>query len=72
MTLLGGMSVVMLTSLERLLQYADTRSIPQEPAWRAPNDPKPEAWPSKGCITFEDASLVYKPGLCACMSGRFA
>ena len=66
LSMLGGMSVVMLTSLERLLQYADTKSIPQEPAWRTTNDPKPEAWPSKGCIVFEDASLVYKPGLCVC------
>ena len=60
--MLGGAAVLMLTSLERLLHYADTTTIPQEPAWRAPNDPKPGSWPSKGSIVFEDASLVYKPG----------
>ena len=62
LSLLGGMSVVMLTSLERLLHYTDTTTVPQEPAWRSPNDPEPGTWPSKGCIVFEDASLVYKPG----------
>ena len=54
--------MVMLTSLERLLKYADTKTVPQEPAWSSPNDPKDE-WPSKGAIVFENASLVYRPGL---------
>merc|ERR1712147_234871 len=59
---MGGATVVMLTSLERLLQYADTNIVPQEPAWSSPNDPKGE-WPTKGAICFENASLVYRPGL---------
>ena len=55
--------LLMLTSLERLLQYADTSKVPQEPAWSSPNDPKGE-WPTKGAIVFENASLVYRPGTC--------
>jgi len=54
--------LLMLTSLERLLQYADKSKVPQEPAWSLPNDPKSE-WPTKGAIVFENASLVYRPGL---------
>merc|ERR1712048_594753 len=52
----------MLTGLERLLQYADKSKVPQQPAWSSPNDPKGE-WPTKGAISFENASLVYRPGL---------
>ena len=66
LSLLGGTAVVMLTSVERLLQYADKTTIPQEPAWRSANDLEPGTWPSKGAIVFEDASLVYKPGSCVC------
>ena len=55
--------LLMLTSLERLLQYADKSEVPQEPAWSLPNDPKSE-WPTKGAIVFENASLVYRPGSC--------
>ena len=58
---LGGNVIVMLTSLERLLQYADTKKVPQEPAWSSPTDPK-VGWPSDGAIVFENASLVYRPG----------
>ena len=55
--------LLMLTSLERLLEFADKTKVPQQPAWSVPNDPGDE-WPSKGAIDFENTSLVYKPGPC--------
>ena len=56
-------TLLMLTGLERLLQYADKSKVPQQPAWSLPNDPKGE-WPTKGAIEFENTSLVYRPGPC--------
>eukprot|EP01064_Diplonema_japonicum_P031285 TRINITY_DN5536_c0_g1_i1.p1 TRINITY_DN5536_c0_g1~~TRINITY_DN5536_c0_g1_i1.p1 ORF type:complete len:1494 (+),score=401.34 TRINITY_DN5536_c0_g1_i1:41-4522(+) len=53
----------LLTSLERLLECKDA-SVPQEPEWFEPTDAAiPSSWPEKGNITFDDATLVYRPGL---------
>jgi len=54
------MGFAALTSLERILEYSD---LPQEPLWHTSIDDTLVEWPSLGKIEFEDASLVYRPGL---------
>lgn len=61
---------ICLTSLERLLQSAGD-GVPQEPAWTQPGDAKllDAKWPTAGAVSFEDVSLVYRPGLPPALSG---
>ncbi|KAJ9459626.1 hypothetical protein DIPPA_22504 [Diplonema papillatum] len=52
-----------LTALERLLE-CKSALVPQEAAWHTDDDDLlPPGWPAKGCIEFDKASLVYRPGL---------
>jgi len=51
-----------LTALERLLECKG-EGVPQEAPWALPSDSAlPESWPS-GAVSFNDASLCYRPGL---------
>jgi len=62
--LLISMFTMAITSLERLLQCASDE-VPQEPDWEVPDDRPLIAadWPKQGGIKFEDATLIYRPGL---------
>eukprot|EP00939_MAST-03C_sp_MAST-3C-sp1_P000360 g360.t1 len=62
MVFIIGQLNIALTSLERLLRYAGD-GVPQEPAWRRPDDPSPSAFPTHGTIVFDRASLRYRKGL---------
>ena len=48
----------LMTSVERVMTYTN---IDSEPGYSTDDRP-PESWPSEGCLTIEDLSLVYFKG----------
>jgi len=60
MSIIVSVTKIMLTSLERLLEYTE---LPQEPPHALPDDPTEASWPTKGAIEFKSVSMRYRPGL---------
>jgi len=56
-----------LTSLERVLDYRGA-GVAQELPWTLPSDSRRESWPTAGAVTFDDVTLVYRPGLPAALT----
>lgn len=50
-----------MTSFERIHEYAN--ELPQEASYHRNDTAPPPGWPSKGAITFDNASLRYREGL---------
>ncbi len=50
------------TAVERILDY-DSDTLPQEPAWRLPTDPKKGTWPTNGKLEFKNVSMRYRKDL---------
>ncbi|XP_065205454.1 multidrug resistance-associated protein 1-like [Planococcus citri] len=55
-----------IVSVERVKEYSETS---QEAAWKIPNEPVPQNWPSKGDIAFQDFQVRYRNGLDLVLKG---
>jgi len=56
---------ISMTSLERVLECLH---LPEEPEWHLQTD-SDKVWPSAGAVEFNDAVLVYRPGLPPALRG---
>lgn len=50
-----------MNAVERICNYAF--ELPQEAPYAISESTPPSNWPTQGCISFQDASLAYRPGL---------
>jgi len=55
--------------VERVLWYADIKSLPQEPEHEIPEAAPPASWPQEGAITFDKVVMSYRQGLPAVLKG---
>nr|XP_018264326.1 uncharacterized protein I303_02491 [Kwoniella dejecticola CBS 10117]OBR86484.1 hypothetical protein I303_02491 [Kwoniella dejecticola CBS 10117] len=58
-----------MNAVERVLWYADAKSLPQEPAHVIPSTQPEESWPREGAIEFKDVVMSYRPGLPPVLKG---